>query len=83
MTKTVTIQEFLELSKTYPILDVRSESEFEIGHILNASNIPILTNEQRKIVGTLYKQNGREVAIYKGLELLGPLMSVRLKKGVK
>ena len=83
MTKTVNIQAFLELSKTFPILDVRSESEFEMGHMQNAVNIPILSNEQRKIVGTLYKQNGREVAVYKGLELLGPLMSVRLKKGVK
>ena len=83
MTKTVNIQVFLELSKTFPILDVRSESEFEMGHMQNAVNIPILSNEQRKIVGTLYKQNGREVAVYKGLELLGPLMSVRLKKGVK
>ena len=83
MTKTVNIQVFLELSKTFPILDVRSESEFEMGHMHNAVNIPILSNEQRKIVGTLYKQNGREVAVYKGLELLGPLMSVRLKKGVK
>ena len=83
MTKTVNIHAFLELSKTIPILDVRSESEFEMGHMQNAVNIPILSNEQRKIVGTLYKQNGREVAVYKGLELLGPLMSVRLKKGVK
>jgi len=83
MTKTVNIQAFLELSKTFPILDVRSESEFEMGHMHNAVNIAILSNEQRKIVGTLYKQHGREVAVYKGLELLGPLMSVRLKKGVK
>lgn len=83
MIQSVDIQEFLELSKSIPIVDARSESEFESGHIPNAHNIPILNNEQRKIVGTLYKQNGREAAVYKGLELLGPNMSTRLKQGVK
>lgn len=83
MIQSVDIQEFLELSKSIPIVDARSESEFESGHIPIAHNIPILNNEQRKIVGTLYKQNGREAAVYKGLELLGPNMSTRLKQGVK
>lgn len=83
MIKSVDIEEFLELSKSIPIIDARSEGEFESGHIPNALNVPILNNEQRKIVGTLYKQNGRETAVFKGLELLGPNMSSRLKQGVK
>lgn len=83
MIQSVDIQEFLELSKLIPIIDARSESEFESGHIPSAHNVPILNNEQRKIVGTLYKQNGRETAVFKGLEFLGPNMSARLKKGVK
>lgn len=83
MVKSVSINDFLELSDRIPIIDVRSENEFARGHFPNAGNIPILTDDQRKIVGTLYKQNGREIAIYKGLELLGPFMSVRLKQGVK
>jgi len=83
MVKSVTIDEFLDLSGKYPILDVRSEDEFLSGHIPRAINIPILDNEQRKIVGTLYKQNGRESAIFKGLELTGPTISSRLKQGVK
>lgn len=83
MIKKVNIDEFLELSSTIPIIDVRSESEFLSGHIPRAFNIPILTNEQRIIVGTLYKQNGRHAAVNKGLELFGPEMSSNLKKGVK
>lgn len=83
MIRSVTIEEFLKLSKELPIIDVRSEKEFTAGHIPNAQNIPILTNEERKVVGTLYKQNGRKTAIYKGLELSGPNLSLRLRQGVK
>jgi tRNA 2-selenouridine synthase len=83
MGREVDIAVFLELSKSTPFIDVRSENEFLCGHIPGACNVPILDNEQRKIVGTLYKQVGREVAILKGLELLGPRMSERLKMGVK
>jgi tRNA 2-selenouridine synthase SelU len=41
------------------IIDVRSEIEFEKGHIPGAVNIPILNTEERKIVGTSFKQNGQ------------------------
>jgi len=54
---------------------VRSPKEFEQGHIPNAVNLPIFTNEERAIVGTLYKQEGREEAIIKGLELIGAKMA--------
>jgi tRNA 2-selenouridine synthase len=72
MSKTVNIDEFLELAKTHAILDVRTPAEFEKGHIPGAVNLPLFTNEERVIVGTLYKQQGRQPAILKGLELVGP-----------
>lgn len=81
--KSVSIDEFLELSTTIPVIDVRSENEFACGHIPGVSNIPVLSDDHRKIVGTIYKQYGRQPAVYKGLELLGPFMSARLKQGVK
>ena len=65
------------------IIDVRSEIEFEKGHIPGAINIPILNTEERKIVGTSFKQNGQKYAILKGLELSGPHLSKRLKLAVK
>lgn len=83
MFKAVPIEEFLHLSDNFPIIDVRSESEFDSGHIPNAVNIPILTNDQRKIVGTLFKQHGRNAAVFKGLELSGPNLGDILKKGIK
>lgn len=83
MINKVSIEEFLALSKSLEIIDVRSENEFEDGHIPGAVNIPILTDEERKVVGTLYKQNGRNTAVFKGLELSGPNLSKRLRLGVK
>lgn len=66
------IDEFLELRKQLPIVDVRSEGEYEEGHIAGALNIPILNNAERKEVGTLYKQEGQQAAIRAGFRLVGP-----------
>ncbi|SDP33808.1 tRNA 2-selenouridine synthase [Ralstonia sp. 25mfcol4.1] len=40
------------------IIDARSPAEFEIDHMPGAINCPVLDNEERRIVGTLYKQAG-------------------------
>lgn len=42
----------------HAIIDARSPAEFEIDHIPGAINCPVLDNEERRIVGTLYKQAG-------------------------
>lgn len=75
MAKILTIQQFLDKTKEIPTIDVRSPKEFTQGHIPHAVNLPIFTNEERAIVGTLYKQKGREEAIIKGLELIGAKMA--------
>ncbi|OGB20658.1 MAG: tRNA 2-selenouridine(34) synthase MnmH [Burkholderiales bacterium RIFCSPLOWO2_02_FULL_57_36] len=40
------------------IIDVRSESEFKEDHIPGAINCPVLNDDERARVGTLYKQTG-------------------------
>jgi len=40
------------------LIDGRSPAEFAIDHIPGAINLPVLDNEERRIVGTLYKQVG-------------------------
>jgi tRNA 2-selenouridine synthase len=40
------------------IIDARSPAEFELDHIPGAINCPVLDDEERRIVGTLYKQTG-------------------------
>lgn len=72
-----------DLTQNCIIIDVRSESEYLQGHIPGAYNVPVLNDEHRKIVGTIYKQAGKEKAVLKGLELLGPDISLRLKLAIK
>jgi tRNA 2-selenouridine synthase len=59
----------------YPIIDVRSPDEFDAGHIPEAINLPLFTNDERALVGTLYKNAGKQAAIFKGLDIVGPKMS--------
>ncbi len=68
----LSIHDFLKLRHQQSVIDVRSESEFAQGHIPGAVNIPILTDAERKIVGTLYKQQGPKEAIKEGVRLVGP-----------
>ncbi len=77
------IEEFLALGKEIPIVDVRTPAEFEQGHIPGAYNIPLFSNEERAVVGTLYKNHGKQTATIKGLEFVGPNMAVFAKRARK
>jgi tRNA 2-selenouridine synthase len=68
----LTLDQFLDQRKQLPVIDVRSEGEYGEGHIRGALNIPILNNEERKAVGTDYKQKGQNAAIKTGFQLVGP-----------
>ena|ERR1051326_7641111 len=70
----ISIEKFLELSEQQLIIDVRSPAEYNHAHIPGAYNLPLFTNEERKIVGTAYKQRSREAAIKIGLDFFGPKM---------
>src|ERR1035438_1704881 len=72
MKEALRLNDFLLLAKNIPIIDVRSPKEFDHAHIPGALNIPLLDNEQRAIIGTTYKELGREAAVIKGFELVGP-----------
>ena len=58
------------LRNSIPIIDVRSPSEFTQGAVRHAVNLPLLTDEERKLVGIAYKRGGQTSAIATGLELL-------------
>jgi tRNA 2-selenouridine synthase len=62
------------LSASTPVIDVRSPAEFLHAGFPGAHSIPLFDDEQRKVIGTLYKQQSREIAIKKGLEFFGPKM---------
>lgn len=57
-----------------PIIDVRSPGEFAKGHIIGATSIPLFSDEERAEVGTIYKQKSKQIAVKKGLEIVGPKM---------
>lgn len=71
---------YFEQHLPFPVIDVRSPSEYEEGHIHGAVNIPLFSNEERAIVGTLYKKAGKEAALFKGLDFVGVKMSGFVKK---
>jgi len=73
-TERIHIENFLAGAKNHPVIDVRSPGEFNHAHIPGAVNIPLFTDEERKIVGTTYKQQSREQAIKIGLDFFGPKM---------
>lgn len=68
------IDNFLILSAKFPVIDVRSPAEFAHAHIAGAYNLPLFDNDERKVVGTAYKQESREIAIKIGLRYFGPKM---------
>ncbi len=68
------VDQFVQLSSLYPVIDVRSNAEFNHAHIPDAYSLPLFNDDERKIVGTIYKQQSREQAIKKGLEYFGPKM---------
>ena len=68
----ISIDDFLTLRNSLPVVDVRSEGEYSMGHIQHAINIPLLNNAERVAVGTDYKQKGQLEAIKTGFRLVGP-----------
>lgn len=75
----INVPEFLMAARQLPVIDVRSPSEYQKGHIPSAINIPLFNDKEREIIGITYRKEGRSNAIIKGLDLTGPSMSARLK----
>jgi tRNA 2-selenouridine synthase len=70
----ITIEEFLRLAKQHPVVDVRSPGEYTHAHIPGAISLPLFTDEERKVVGTAYKQQSKQDAIKIGLDYFGVKM---------
>ena len=74
MPGTIDIDEFLDCRADAAVIDARSPSEFQQGHIPSASNLPLFDDQERAEIGSLYKQSGRQPAVLRGLERVGPKM---------
>ncbi len=53
-----------------PLIDLRAPCEFVLGAFPSATNLPLMTDEQRHLVGLCYKEKGQQKAIELGHELL-------------
>jgi tRNA 2-selenouridine synthase len=60
MNKIIDIKTLMNNINKYILVDLRSPIEFEEDTIIGAVNIPLLDNEERKMIGTLYNDNQKE-----------------------
>ena len=58
------------LTNHLPVIDVRSPDEYAKGSIPSATNLPILNDDERRQVGTCYKNQGSSAAIELGQKLV-------------
>lgn len=72
----IDIETFLNLSESFPVLDVRSPGEYLHAHIPGAVSVPIFNDEQRKIIGTAYKNQSRQIAVNHGLDYFSERMKI-------
>ena len=82
MPKQIGIRDALKNQSHVPLVDVRSEGEFAKGHIPGAISLPLFSNSERAEIGTLYKQQGQQPAILRGLEIVGPKMRALADAGL-
>ncbi len=75
MKKIISIGFYFDNLDHIPIIDVRSPGEYEKGHIFNANNLELFTNEERAIVGAAYKQESKERAIELGIGFVKPKLT--------
>ncbi len=71
----LTPEKFLQQAAQSPVFDARSPSEYDKGHIPGAHNLPLFSDAERHEIGILYKQQGREQAVTRGLEIVGPRLT--------
>ncbi|MBW5291061.1 MAG: tRNA 2-selenouridine synthase [Candidatus Ruthia sp. Asou_11_S2] len=71
MSSLAQIEDFTQLFiNDTPLIDTRAPVEFIQGAFPHTQNLPLMSNEQRKLVGTCYKNKGQEEAIKLGHELI-------------
>lgn len=61
------------------VIDVRSPAEFADDHLPGAINLPVLDDQERRIIGTLYKQQGAFEARRLGAAMVAANLSRHLR----
>ena len=82
MKQIISVDLYFENLEHIPLIDVRSPGEFAAGHIPNATNIELFTDDERAVVGTAYKKESKERAIEIGFEYVKPKLNDFITKSV-
>jgi tRNA 2-selenouridine synthase len=82
MTNFISPEEWLKIKHESVLLDVRSPGEYEVGHIIGALSFPLFSDDERAKVGTIYKQQGKDIAFQLGLKYVGPKMSKFVQQAI-
>lgn len=53
-----------------PLIDVRAPVEFEKGAFPTSTNLPLMNDEERHLIGIRYKESGNDAAVKLGHELI-------------
>ena len=83
MIATVTSADPAGLASFDDIIDVRSPAEFAEDHIPGAISLPVLDNDERALVGTIYVQDSRFRARRIGAALVARNIARHLEEGLK
>lgn len=83
MVNQLSVDEFLAKAQSLPVVDVRSPGEYDHAHIPGAVSIPLFDNDERALVGTKYKNAGKDSAVLLGLDLVGPKLAGFVKQSKK
>lgn len=83
MIKIINTNTYLRKYNNVQLIDVRSPAEFDHGHIPKAINIPLLSNDERALVGTVYKKQSKQKAIDLGYVLVEPKLEWFVTESVK
>jgi tRNA 2-selenouridine synthase len=76
--KEITVEELFNTNNPI-IIDIRSPIEYKDGAIPGAINIPLFTDDERQVVGTIYKQEGQDQAKWRAMEIVSPKLPMLLK----
>ena len=77
--KRVKISE-VDIHKFDDVIDVRSPSEYEDDHIPGSINLPVLSDKEREMIGTIYKKGSKFEAKKLGASYVSKNISDHLKK---
>ncbi len=80
--ESISVERLWEESPKRVLFDVRTPSEFAKGHIPGAINLPLFSDEERAVVGTIYKRQSPRHALLKGLEFAGNKMAWYVREAI-